>query len=225
MNSRDLVRLRQGRLGAAMALTILLIGCASGPKVNTTESVDLGAVHVYASHVNLGYTSSFKGALNAKSIDGQDVLASRLNERIIAAGFHVIPEQEPATYRLREVFSGKAGDYVADPPKRRATVIRAAANVGLGFAACALLNTCSDAIAMSNEALSDINALSMDLNSQTSPTSVVAGSDVRMVITEVCTKRGCGRAIAVTRDPNTSINQLREINVDEGIMRAINLKR
>lgn len=211
--------------GCFIAASLLLAGCATGPRVGKTDAVNVGAVRIYASHVNLGYTSWFSGALNAVSMDGQASLAERLNDQIAMTGLRVEPGQEPATYRLREVFAGNARDYALAKEGHVAPKLNAITSLALGAVTCSLLNSCGDVGVLSNEVLSDLNGVSEGIGSQTAPTGMTVADETRIVATEVCAKRGCARSIALTDDRDVSLETLRQVNIDEGIMRAINLKK
>ncbi|NMV37895.1 hypothetical protein [Ralstonia insidiosa] len=165
-----------------------------------------------------------KGTLNAVSTGGQTTLAPRLNDQIAMEGLRVDPGQEPATYRLREVSAGNASDYAPAKAGNVATGLNAAASIALGALTCALLNYCGDVGVLSNEVLSDLNGLFEGISSQASPAGVMSADGTRIVATEVCTKRGCARSIALTNDLGVSIDALRQVNLDEGVTRSFNLK-
>jgi hypothetical protein len=214
------------KVGITIFICFLIAGCVSAPRIHDIDKVTIGTTRVYTSHVNLSYTSWFKGSLNAISSDGKDATANRLNEQMAKAGFNIQPEQMPASYILREVFAGKAIDYVSKEPSRGSISPGTIVGSVTSLASCALFRACNDVGVTSNTVLNITSNIGADLDRQTSPGSVTNNNPAElMVLTEVCSKRGCARSIAISSDALTTINQLRITNIDEGIIRAINIKK
>lgn len=63
------------------------------------------------------------------------------------------------------------------------------------------------------------------IGSQTSPARMTVAYETQVATIEVCAKRGCVRSIALADDRGASIETLRQVNIDEDIIRFINLKK
>lgn len=212
---------------AKLSITATLAALVSAPALAEKSSVvNVGDVRVIAAHVNTNL-GSFKGNVNVTATDGHEDVAAILNSQIAAAGYNVSTDNPTIRYTVKELYAGEAAKYT--PPAQKS------GKVGFGawldiigtLGVCASFGTCNNVMFMANEVQADFAHVSKDVASKNG----VAVPDqpkapLLIVEYEVCrVGRSCANTIAASFTSDVTLDQLRRLNSEEGLPRAINIKK
>lgn len=211
------------QLCISLSLIANLGGCASP---NTLAVFEEGPIRVQSTFVNsyLRDPDGWSGTVNAKSTDGHDEIAQRVNQALQAAGYKV-PDQGQAQviYSITELYAGPALGYVEKNGAVADTIIQTGLSVVGSVAACAALNTCGSSAVVGNEAaqwLTTASVASTNGQGQRNQDDTAAN----IVVHKVCLSGSCASTIAASADPAVTIDDLRQVNASKGIPRAMRLK-
>lgn len=218
------MKFKANPLAAVLVLLAGLGGCASP---NKQAVFDDGTIHVQSAFVNnymLEPDSWSAGTVTAISTDGHDDIAQSVKQTLKAAGYKV-PDDGKAQliYAITELYAGPASAYVANDGAVADTVLGTGLSVLGAIATCAALNSCGSPAVVSNSTANVLTTASVAAaNGQGQRVDVDAATN--LVVHKVCFAGSCASTAAASSDPAVTVNDLRRVNVEQGIPRTMRLR-
>lgn len=212
---------------STLALAAVLAAMFSTPALAVQPSVvEAGDMRLVSAHVATRLATT-RALVHVASTDGHDEIAANLNNQIAAAGYNVSSENPEIRYTVKEVYAGEAEKYTPPVQKQGKIGFGALFNVLATAATCAGFGACNNVMFMANEVQADLAHVSKDLDSKNGvDVPDQPRKPVLIVEYEVCRMgRGCANTLAASFSPAITLDQLRKFNTEEGLPRAINLKK
>jgi len=216
----------KGKLNSILLIPFLIAGLAGCASPNKLAVFEEGPLHVQSAFVNsyLQDPHSWSGTVKAVSTDGHEAIAQSVNKTLEAAGY-TVPDHEKAlvTYYITELYAGPASGYVDKSAVGADTVFSTGLSVISSFAACAALNACGSSGFVGNSTANVLTTASNSANSGQGQ-QFHDSTAVSLVVHKVCSAGSCASSAAASADPDVTIEELRRVNVDQGVPRTMRLK-
>lgn len=191
---------------------------ASDPQTITVEGASVTYVQDKLWSSILWITPSFSTPISHE----YPLYIDALNERLKATGYEINVERGGIALAVFEDYAGKVSDYKPGPDH---DTVRGDAAAIVGTTVLAAIGRAfgvSVPLTVANNANSFVVR---DMPNAQKSELAGSGPDRFLVIARICSVNGkrCGSSVSVSTDQSVSLNELRKINMQQGLTRAVGL--